>query len=119
MNVFDTTDLCDRGWKLSETAVEKKVKELEEVVAEGDESHTTVIYHLFDNLTYSCQREGERPTRPVKGADGRYHVEGKLVIAGKEEMRRLVSLALPLFRAGGPCRKIIISQASRYKHGGC
>jgi hypothetical protein len=41
------------------------------------------------------------------------------VIAGKEEMRRLVSLALPLIRAGGSCKKIVISPESRYKHGCC
>jgi len=119
MNVFDTTDLCDRGWKLSESAVERKVKELLEVVAEGDEAHTTVVYHLFVNLTYACQVDGERPARPEKGGDGKYHVKGKLVIAGKEEMGRLVSLALPLLRAGGSCKKIVISPAARYKHGGC
>ena len=34
-------------------------------------------------------------------------------------MRRLVSLAIPLFRTGGSWRKIVISPASRYKHGGC
>jgi len=55
----------------------------------------------------------------VKGTDGKYHVDGKLVIAGKEEMRRLVSMAIPLFRAGGSCRKIVILPASRYKHGSC
>ena len=55
----------------------------------------------------------------MKGNDAVYHVEGKLVIASKEEMRRLVNLAIPLLRAGGSCQKIVISPASRYKHGGC
>jgi len=61
----------------------------------------------------------ERPALPVKGNDAVYQVEGKLVIASKEEMRRLVNLAIPLLRAGGSCQKIVISPASRYKHGGC
>jgi hypothetical protein len=116
MNVFDPKDLCDRGWNLSESAVERKVKDLAEVVAEGDKAHTTVVYHIFDNLTYACQKDRERPARPVKGNNGVYHMEGKLVIAGKEEMRRLVSMAILVFRAGGLCRKIVISPASRYKH---
>jgi len=46
------------------------VKDLVEVVVEGDKANTTVVYHLFDNLTYACQKDGERPSRPEKGNDG-------------------------------------------------
>jgi hypothetical protein len=58
-------------------------------------------------------------TLPEKGQDGRYHVEGKVEIASRDEVKKMVSTAMPLLRAGGQCRKIILTPTSRYRDCPC
>ncbi len=38
---LDVTDISVRGWKLTEAAVEEKVRELKEIVSSVDEKRTT------------------------------------------------------------------------------
>jgi hypothetical protein len=56
-------DISRRGWRLTEEAVEEKVKELTELVLTMDEKRTTVVYQLFDNMSFL-----------VKRADGTRHL---------------------------------------------
>jgi hypothetical protein len=106
---LDVTDISVRGWKLTEAAVEEKVRELKELVASTDEKRTTVVYQLYDNVSYMVN----------KGRDGRYHVEGRLEIANREEIKKMVSTSIPLLRAGGHCRKVILTPTGRYKYNPC
>ncbi len=43
---------------------------------------------------------------PEKGPDRKHHVEGKLDIASREEVKKLVSKSIPLLRARGHCRRL-------------
>ncbi len=54
-----------------------------------------------------------------RGGDGRYHVDGKLEIATREETKRLVSTSILLLRAGGKCRKVILTPSGRYRYSPC
>jgi hypothetical protein len=44
---LDVTDISVRGWKLTEAAVEEKVRELKEIVSSVDEKRTTIVYQLY------------------------------------------------------------------------
>jgi hypothetical protein len=65
------------------------------------------------------ERENRSRVLPEKHADGNYHVDGNLDIASKEDTKRLVSTVIPLLRAGGRCRKIILTPAPRFKFKPC
>jgi hypothetical protein len=100
-----------RGWRLSEEAVEDKVKELTETVSQTDEKITTIVYQIW-------QSDGSRRL-PEKGPDGKHHVDGRLEIATRKEVKCMVSSAFSLLRAGGQCRKIILMPGSRYRYNQC
>jgi hypothetical protein len=66
------------------------------------------LYQLFDNVTFMVKKPDGSRQLPEKGSDGKYHVEGKLDIASREEVKKMVSKSIPLLRAGGLCRKIVL-----------
>ncbi len=68
--------------------MEEKVRELKEIVATCDEKRTTVVYQLFDNVSYMVKKPDGTHSLPQKGRDGRYHVEGKLDIVSRDEIKR-------------------------------
>ncbi len=116
---LEVMDISIRGWRLSEAAVEEKARELSEIVSSTDESRTTIVYQLFDNSSYFVKRQDGSRSLPGRGGDGRYHVDGKLEIATREETKRLVSTSIPLLRAGGKCRKVILTPSGRYRYSPC
>ncbi len=105
-----------RGLKLTEAAVEEKVRELKEIVSSVDKKRTTIVYQLFDNISYMVKKPDGTRALPAKGRDGKYHVECRLEIANREEVKRMVSTSIPLLRAGGQCRKVILTPTGRYKY---
>jgi hypothetical protein len=46
-------------------------------------------------------------------------VEGKLDIVGRDEIKKMVSTLIPLLRAGGQCRKVILTPAGRNRYTPC
>ncbi len=82
----------------------EKVRKLKEIAATVDEKRTTIVYQLFDNISYLVKKPDGSRVLPSKGRDGRYHVGGRLEIANREEVKRMVSTSIPLLRAGGQCR---------------
>jgi hypothetical protein len=116
---LEVTDLSVRGWRLTEANVEEKVRELKEVVSTADEKRTTIVYQLFDNVSYYTKKADGGRELPTKGRDGRYHVEGRLDISNRDEAKKMVSTAIPLLRAGGQCRKFILTPCGRYKYYPC
>jgi hypothetical protein len=93
---LDFTDISVRGWKLTEEAVEEKVRELKEIVS--TEKRMTIVYQLFDNVSYMVKKPDGSCSLPQKEKDGRYHVEGRLDIASRDEIKRMVSSLKPLLR---------------------
>ncbi len=116
---LDVTDISVRGWKLTEAAVEEKVCELKELVASTDKKRTTVMYQLYDNVSYMVKKADGTRSLPAKSRDVKYHVEGRLEIANREEIKRMVSTSIPLLWAGGHCRKVILTPTGRYKYNPC
>ena len=69
---------------------------------------------MFDNSVYfSSSEAGETPLLK-RGGDGLYHIPGELVLADWAALKKIVNTALPLLRAGGKNKKIIISPLPRY-----
>jgi hypothetical protein len=53
---LDVTDISVRGWKLTDKSVEENVREWKEIVATCDEKRTTVVYQLFDNVSFMAKK---------------------------------------------------------------
>jgi hypothetical protein len=108
-------DTSRRGWRLTEENMDEKVKELTELLETTDKKRTTVMYQLLDNMTFMVKKPDGSRHLPEKGPDGKYHVDGKLDIACREKVKKLVKKSFPLLRAGGLCRKIVRTPAARFK----
>jgi hypothetical protein len=94
--------------------VEEVKSNLSAVLSEDYEGETVIVYQLFDNSFYkSCNAEGVR-TLPVKLLDNKYHVQGRLVMADRDEFRGLFTEVLPLLRAGLQHTKILLTPLVRY-----
>jgi hypothetical protein len=116
---LEVVDISVRGWRISEKAVEEKVKQLTEIVSQCDEKRTTTVYQLYNNCSFFAKKQDGTRSLPEKGSDGNYHVEGRLEIATRDEAKRMVSTSIPLLRAGGQCRKIILTPGSRFRYSLC
>ncbi len=116
---LEVMDISVRGWRLTEASVDEKAKELTEIVSSMDPVKTTIIYQLYDNSSYLVKRSDGSRGLPEKGSDGNYHVDGRLEVASREEAKRMVSTSIPLLRAGGQCRKVILTPSGRYKYFPC
>jgi hypothetical protein len=107
-------DLSIPGWRCSTTNVEEVKNTLSAVLSEDYEGETVIVYQLFDNSFYkSCNAEGVRAL-PVKLLDNKYHVQGRLVLADRDEFRGLFTEVLPLLRAGLQHTKILLTPLVRY-----
>jgi hypothetical protein len=116
---LEVVDISARGWKISEKSVDEKVKELTEIVSHCDEKRTTIIYQLYDKCSCFAKKVDGTRALPEKEPDGKFHVEGRLEIATRDEAKRMVSTSIPLLRAGGQCRKIILTPGARYRYNPC
>jgi hypothetical protein len=116
---LEVVDISVRGWRLSEKTVEEKVKELTEIVSQCDEKRTTVVYQLYDNVSFFAKKADGTRNLPEKGQDGKFHVDGRLEVATRDEAKRMVSTSIPLLRAGGQCRKLVLTPGSRYRYNPC
>ncbi len=99
--------------------MDEKVKELTELLEHTDEKRTPVVYQLFDNMTFFVKKPDGSRHLPEKGHDGKYYIDGKLDIANRDEVKKLVSKSIPLLRAGGLCRKIVLIPAARFRRNPC
>jgi hypothetical protein len=108
----NVVDLSSPGWKVSATAVNTMSEQLTGVLQEEFDGET--VYQLFGNSVYmACDADGVRTT-PKRGEENRYHVTGRLVVAGRDEFRKLFTVTLPLLRAGLNKTKILLVPMMRY-----
>jgi hypothetical protein len=68
---LEVMDISRRGWRLTEENVDEKVKELKELLEHIDKKRTTVVYQLFDNMTFFVKKPDGSRHLPEKGHDGK------------------------------------------------
>jgi hypothetical protein len=73
------------------------------------------VYNLFDNSCYlSVGTDGSRALPSKCKKDGVYVVPGALGFIDRDAFKDLFGSAVPLLRAGGQHRKIILVPLMRY-----
>ena len=98
--------LASPFWKLNVDNISTTIKSLEEAVRSNPSA--TVIFQMFDRSVYfSISEEGEL-TLPKRCEDSRFHVPGELVQADWYSLKKIFATAVPLIRAGGKNRKLIL-----------
>jgi hypothetical protein len=87
------------GWRPNKTAVEEMVSKVEEALLKMT-PNDVIVLHLYDNIAYMARLEegGDLPIRQY--VNGEFHVEGDLVIAGKEALHVFQEYTTPASAAG-------------------
>ena len=109
--------LASPHWRLNEENVLSTAKKLEDAVRSNPSA--TVIYQIFDSSIYFSSSAPGEQVLPRRGADGKHHVPGELVLADWATFRKIFYVAIPLLRAGGDNKKIILSPLPRYSTSKC
>jgi hypothetical protein len=107
--------------KSTSPSVEANISLLKEVLEEewtGDKI-PVVVYQLFDNSSFFGISADGTASLPVRGTDGKYHVEGALGMIDRENFKQLFSMSVPLLRAGGQNKKVLVSPLGRYALESC
>jgi hypothetical protein len=106
------------GWRPNKTAVEEMAARTEEALRELLPSDVIVL-HLLDNVAYMARSEegGDLPIRQF--INGKFHVEGDLVLAGKDRLSMFFKNTLPLLRLLKGRKVIFLIPLPRYIYVGC
>jgi len=113
-------NLTRPGWRPDSDEVYRLVDELARTLATQQQQHTvTIVYQLLDNAIFYGLEDGTLQLPRKLHPGGRYHVKGRLVLADHSKVKDLLYNILPLLRAGGDHRKIVISPMQRYIPGKC
>ncbi len=78
-----------------------------------------IVVHCFDNMVYMARSEegGDLPIR--RFPDGSYHIEGDLVLAGKERVLMYFKNCLPFLKLLEGRRVVFLTTLPRYLRGCC
>ncbi len=79
----------------------------------------TVILQLFDNSVYLGESEDGVTAPAERGPAGNFHIEGEILLAGKDQLRRLFALCEKLIKSFKHCRILMITPLARYSAGPC
>jgi hypothetical protein len=106
------------GWRPNKTAVEETMARVEEALLELS-PNDVIVLHLFDNIAYMARSEegGDLPIRQF--INGEYHVEGDLVLAGKDRLYMFFKNTLPLLKLLEGHKVIFLIPLPRYMAVGC
>jgi hypothetical protein len=116
----EVADLSVPGWRLSEANVEDSAALLREVLEEEWEGDTIVLFQLFDNTSYYAIGPDGDASLPYRSTeDGKYHIRGALGMVDRDTFKKEFSKAVPLLRAGGLHRKLLLSPLIRYATHNC
>ena len=113
----NVADLTLAGRRLTEEAADDLASDISGIMMTKDVSKVIIVLQIFDNSVYKGLI-GKEIMNPVK-LDGRYHIPGKLVVIGQDELKELFGLATKVIRAAQGAPVIIISPLYRYVTGRC
>jgi hypothetical protein len=80
---WNGVDLTRPGWRVTSDNVRDLVSEVTATAASINMDNATVIVQLLDNSVYMVRGPGGETRLPGKDRQGRYHVDGGLVVADK------------------------------------
>ena len=112
-------DLSSGGWRVNSENICNLTGDLEANLLYGDKSRTLVVLHLFDNNLFMGREDGGCRRQARRDEGGHHHILGELVTIEKEELKNLVELAMPVFKAVANTATFVLGPTPRYLTGKC
>jgi len=98
------------GWKITADNVKSMLERIEATATKPD----VVIVQVLDNSAYFSMSEEGTLSLPTVLADGKYHVQGELRLANKEQTLALLKLITPLLKAVPSAKVLLVTCLPRY-----
>ena len=86
-------------------------------LAEG--SYSAVVFQLLDNNMFFSRFEDGSLCPARRAIDGKYHMDGELVIASQESQFAILKLCGPLWEAAKGLRMVVVGPMSQYISSRC
>jgi hypothetical protein len=102
--------LSEKGWKLTKANVDTAVSQLADLEDQPD----LIIFQGLDNNAFFVAKEDGSLSVPSRGTDRKYHVDGELRVANKDQTIGLMKIIRPLLEAEDEVPKIVILPIPRY-----
>ena len=113
----EVIDLSDGGWKLSRSGITHLIDRCEQLKEERRGGLQLILSVMDSSIFWGETDEGAAPAKKL--ADNHFHLEGNVVLAGKEIVGERFALAAPLLQAVSGYNTILLSPIPRYLTGGC
>ena len=107
------------SWRPTPDTIKRAAQELSEAVAAAT-STTCIVFQFLDSAAFyaRCEDGSLVPARQGldenSDPDGRFHLDGELVVAPKELFLHTLKTSLPLLKAAGDLKKVLLSPLPRY-----
>jgi len=111
-------NLAKPGWKVNEDSVEE-VRKLIEFELARSPSTAAVLFFGMDNCTYfgSTQIGSRQPA--IRDSAGKHHLEGRLVMATRDDIKELARGMMPLMKQVNELQKVVVTPLPRYLWSKC
>ena len=113
----EVIDLSDKRWRLSRLEVETLREKFERMKVDLHRDTQVVLSVLDSALFWGETEEGAAPARKL--ADNRFHLEGRVKLAGREVVIERFEVILPILQMANKFRVALLSPIPRYITGGC
>ena len=105
-----TGTVFPNNWRATKKSVEDMAGYVRTALAEG--SYSAVVFQLLDNNMFFSRFEDGSLCPARRATDGKYHVDGELVIASQESQFANLKLCGPLWEAAKGLRMIVVGPIS-------
>ena len=112
-----TGHILSKNWRATKTNVADMANQIQEELSVRE--YTVVVFQLLDNnIFFALCEDGSRiPAR--RGLDGKFHVDGALVLADKDNQYAILKLCEPLWSATKNKHVVVVGPLPRFISNGC
>jgi hypothetical protein len=114
---FNTNICFSDMWRVTPTSViqfQSKIKEVMSKTTTG-----ALVMQMLDNSVFFGKKEDGTMLPALKGNDGIFHLEGDLVVAGKDRQMEILNMISPIMEMVREIPVVFITPMARYFKNGC
>ena len=109
--------VLSNSWRATKQPVHDMAEQVRRELENGN--YTAVIFQLLDNNMYFAGTEEGGLIPATRDQDGRYHVEGDLVLADRSAQLAVLKLCSPIWDTAAGKHMVVVSPLPRYVRDGC
>jgi len=111
-------NLAVGGWTITEENMAEVRNRMSGQLGLSPSTSTLIVMAMDNSVYFGSDRVGTRYP-PLRDADGKYHIQGKMVMAEKGDVIELTKMMIPILQLTNNLQMIVISPLPRYLERPC